>query len=348
MQPPSIFDQSLEALIELMKGWGEPDYRAHQIWHAVYDQLAATPEQMTTLPQTLRQRLDDNFTFSSLQVASLTTSSDGKTTKSLFNLTDGVSIEAVLMRYEKRRTACISSQAGCAMGCAFCATGQMGLLRNLSAGEIIEQVLLIARDLSLSDERLTNIVLMGMGEPFHNYEASMQAVDRLNHPDGFNFGARRFTISSVGLVPFIERFTNERRQVNLAISLHAATDEVRNKIIPIAARYPLEALIPACRRYVEHTGRRITFEWALIHNVNDTQEQAEALAQLVRGLNCHINLIPLNPTEKYPGKAPTQDRVQVFSTILEGHGLSWSIRVRRGIDIQAGCGQLASKHRSKP
>jgi 23S rRNA (adenine2503-C2)-methyltransferase len=303
---------------------------------------------MTTLPQSLRQRLDDHFTFSTLQVASQMNSSDGKTKKTLFNLTDVASVEAVLMRYESRRTACISSQAGCAMGCVFCATGQMGLLRNLSTGEIIEQVLFFARDLSRQGERLTNIVLMGMGEPFHNYAATMQAVDRLNHPDGFNFGARRFTVSTVGLVPFIERFTDERRQVNLAISLHAATDEVRNKIIPIAARYPLEALIPACRRYVEHTGRRITFEWALIHDLNDTQEQAESLAQLIRGLNCHINLIPLNPTENYPGKAPSQERVQAFGTFLEKHGLSWSIRVRRGIDIQAGCGQLASEHRSQP
>jgi 23S rRNA (adenine2503-C2)-methyltransferase len=344
---PSIYDQTLESLIELMRGWGEPDYRARQIWHALYAQLVVDPGSLTATPQALRQRLADHFSFSTLQAASEKISSDGNTTKMLLSLPDGAPIEAVLMRYENRQTACISSQAGCAMGCVFCATGQMGLLRNLSAGEIVEQVLIFARTLSPEGERLTHIVLMGMGEPFHNYAATMEAIDRLNHPDGFNFGARRFTISSVGLVPFIERFTSERRQVNLAISLHAASNDVRNRIIPVAARYPLEVLIPVCRSYVEHTGRRITFEWAMIHDVNDTLEQAEALASLVKGLNCHVNLIPLNPTRNFPGEASSRERVDAFSNLLKAHGISCTVRVRRGIDIQAGCGQLVADRRMK-
>jgi len=247
------------------------------------------------------------------------------------------------MRYSKRRTLCISTQAGCAMGCVFCATGQMGFKRNLTSGEIVEQVLFYARMLHTEDEEVTNVVVMGMGEPFHNYHATMAAIDRLNHPDGFNLGARRFTISTVGLVPMIRKFTAEQRQVNLAVSLHASDDELRSSLLPVNRKYSIDEVLAACRDYVDQTHQRITFEWALIRDVNDSPEQARKLALRLHGLLCHVNVIPLNPTERYAGKATTRQRAVIFRAELEKLGIPCSIRLRRGIDIQAGCGQLAGK-----
>lgn len=227
------------------------------------------------------------------------------------------------------------------MGCVFCATGQMGFKRNLSAGEIVEQVLYFARKLRESNELVTNVVVMGMGEPFHNYEQTLAAIDRLNHPEGFNLGARRFTISTVGLVPAIRRFADENRQINLAISLHAADDFTRSSLLPVNKKYNLEQVLDACRYYVERTHRRVTFEWALILDQNDTPEQAQKLVQLLRGLLCHVNVIPLNPTLKYRGQATTRERAEAFCAVLDKAGIPATIRIRRGIDIQAGCGQLA-------
>jgi 23S rRNA (adenine2503-C2)-methyltransferase len=229
------------------------------------------------------------------------------------------------------------------MGCVFCATGQMGFKRNLTSGEIVEQVLFYARMLHTEDEEVTNVVIMGMGEPFHNYHATMAAIDRLNHPDGFNLGARRFTISTVGLVPMIRKFTAEQRQVNLAVSLHASDDELRSSLLPVNRKYSIDEVLAACRDYVDQTHRRITFEWALIRDVNDSPEQARKLALRLHGLLCHVNVIPLNPTERYAGKATTRHRAVIFRTELEKLGIPCSIRLRRGIDIKAGCGQLAGK-----
>ena len=227
------------------------------------------------------------------------------------------------------------------MGCVFCATGQMGFKRNLTSGEIVAQVMYYARKLHETGQSVTNIVVMGMGEPFHNYENTMAAVDRLNNSEGFNFGARRFTISTVGLVPMIKRFSNEKRQVNLAISLHAADDDLRLRMMPVNKRYDIEELLNACREYVEKTGRRVTFEWALISGINDTPEQARKLGVRLKGLLCHVNAIPLNPTAGYEGKATSHDRAIKFKETLEKAGIPCTIRIRRGIDIQAGCGQLA-------
>jgi 23S rRNA (adenine2503-C2)-methyltransferase len=256
-------------------------------------------------------------------------------------LPDQRAIEAVLMRYARRRTLCISTQAGCAMGCVFCATGQMGFQRNLSSGEIVEQVVYYARRLYALNEKVTNVVVMGMGEPFHNYDATLLSIDRLNHLEGMALGARRFTISTVGLVPAIRHFTAERRQINLAVSLHSADDEGRSALLPINKKYPVTEVIQACREYVEQTHRRITFEWALIRDVNDHVEHARSLAELLRGLLCHVNVIPLNPTRAYQGQATTRQRALAFKAELERHSIPCSIRLRRGIDIQAGCGQLA-------
>ena len=338
-----IYDLDLEQLVAQLNIWGEPPYRAKQVWEGLYLQLWSKPEEFTNLSKPLRQKLQQCFSFSSLNEVERFFSTDQQTTKVLFRLLDGQPIETVLMRYAERRTVCISTQAGCALGCVFCATGQMGFRRNLSSGEIVEQVLVFARQLNDEAERPTNVVLMGMGEPFHNYDATMAAIDRLGHPDGFNMGARRFTISTVGLIPSIKRFTAEKRQIGLAISLHASEDALRTSMLPINRRYPIKQLIEACREYVDATGRRITFEWALIQGVNDSVEEARNLARLLKGLICHVNVIPLNPTSGYSGARSTRQRVSAFRQILETQGISCTVRVRRGIDIHAGCGQLAGQ-----
>jgi 23S rRNA (adenine2503-C2)-methyltransferase len=338
---PLIYDLKQSDLNSLLQSWGEPSYRAFQVWEGVHRRFLETPDQFNTLPKPLRQKLATDLRWDALAPDSLLTSSDKQTIKTLFRLADGKLIEAVLMKYDRRRTLCISSQAGCAMGCAFCATGQMGFNRHLSSGEIVAQVLYYARQLAKNGERVTNIVVMGMGEPFHNYENTMGAIDILNDSNGYNFGARRFTISTVGLVPGIRRFANEQRQVNLAVSLHAADDDMRLRMMPVTKRYPVKEIIQACRYYVEKTGRRITFEWALINQLNDTPEVAWRLAALLKGLNCHVNAIPLNPTTGFKGIATDRHRAQAFKAELEKAGIPCTIRMRRGIDIAAGCGQLA-------
>jgi len=338
-----IYDLGLSDIISLMLEWGEPVYRAHQIWQGLYHQFWNSPEQFTNIPIYLRNRLAETLEFKVLTLVTTLNSSDGQTVKSLFKLQDGKSIEAVLMRYEKRNTLCISSQAGCAMGCVFCATGQMGFKRHLSSGEIVAQVMYYTSLLRGETKIVTNVVVMGMGEPFHNYDNTLAAIDRLNNPDGYNFGARRFTISTVGLVPAIRRFAAEKRQINLAISLHAADDALRTSMLPANKRYPIDELLAACREYISITGRRITFEWALINEVNDTPEQAILLAKKIKGMLCHVNAIPLNPTLGYSGQATRLERADKFKEILNGYGIPCTIRLRRGIDIQAGCGQLASK-----
>jgi len=350
MTPQLIYDLDLPALTELLKSWGEPAYRARQIWQGLYKNFWNSPAEFSNLPKTLREKMAAELLFEELTPTLKLDSSDGQTRKTLFKLPDGRQIEAVLMRYDHetyesrtRRTLCISTQVGCAMGCTFCATGQMGFSRHLSSGEIVAQVIYYARLLHEKGEAVTNVVVMGMGEPFHNYENTLAAIDRLNDPEGYNFGARRFTISTSGLVPAIRRFANEKRQVNLAVSLHAAQDAARSAMMPVNKRYNIEELIAACRDYVAATNRRITFEWALIHGVNDTPEVARQLSALLKGLLCHVNAIPLNPTTGYTGKATTRERAEAFKQVLEQNGIPCTIRVRRGIDIQAGCGQLASR-----
>jgi 23S rRNA (adenine2503-C2)-methyltransferase len=353
-----IYDLDLDELTGLLNEWDEPAYRAKQIWQGLYQHLYHAPEQFSNLPKSLREKLDPLF-ISPIKPKLYLDSSDGQTRKTLFELQDGQVIEAVLMRYgdpadnpqitasptgrgaRNRRTLCISTQAGCAMGCVFCATGQMGFKRHLTSGEIVAQVMYYARMLKEQNQVVTNIVLMGMGEPFHNYDNTMEAIDRLNDAGGYNFGARRFTISTVGLVPMIRRFADEKRQVNLAISLHAADDEARLSMLPINKKYKIDDVLQACRYYVAQTGRRVTFEWALINGVNDTPEVARKLASRLKGLLCHVNAIPLNPTAGYEGRATDRQRALLFKEALEQARIPCTIRMRRGIDIQAGCGQLA-------
>jgi 23S rRNA (adenine2503-C2)-methyltransferase len=343
-----IYDLDLLTLTNLLQQWEEPAYRAKQVWQGLYQHLYNSPDEFTNLPKSLREKLAERLSFSPIKVKLFLDSSDKQTRKTLFELHDGHLIEAVLMRYDPntnsgkgRRTLCISTQAGCAMGCVFCATGQMGFSRHLTSGEIVAQVMYYARALQAEELAVTNIVFMGMGEPFHNYENTMSAIDLLNDPDGYNFGARRFTISTVGLVPQIKRFADEQRQVNLAISLHAADDDARLAIMPVNKRYKIDEVIDACKYYVEKTHRRVTFEWALINGMNDTPEVARKLALRLKGLLCHVNAIPLNPTEGYHGEAADRQRAMAFKEILEQSGIECTIRMRRGIDINAGCGQLA-------
>ena len=342
---PLINDFTKKELTERIAESGEPAYRAQQIWQMLYKQLIASPNDFSNLSKGLRQKLDESYCFEPLMVKKDLKSSDGQTNKLLFGLWDGRMIESVLMRYRERNTICISTQVGCPMNCAFCATGQMGFIRNLSAGEIVAQILFFARMLKSEGQKLTNIVVMGMGEPFHNYDAVMKAIGIINDPDGMNFGERRITISTVGIIPRIEQFTYAHRQINLAVSLHAPSNTIRDQIIPANIIYPLDELLEACKNYTEKTGRRITFEYALIHGLNDNYENAVMLSKRLKGMLCHVNLIPLNSTEKYDGSGSNHDRTQSFKSVLDRNGIPCSVRLKRGIDIGAGCGQLVSEER---
>jgi 23S rRNA (adenine2503-C2)-methyltransferase len=335
-----LFAMTEPELVTLLAGWGQPAFRARQIRAWLFERGASTVEQMTDLPRALRERLAAETQVGGLTVDTEQQSRDG-TVKRLYRLADGQLVESVLMPYDDdRRTACISSQVGCAMGCVFCATGQMGFSRHLSAAEIVEQAWRFSNELKARGERLSNIVLMGMGEPFHNYDAVLDAIRRLNVDLGI--GARHITVSTVGLVPRIRQLADEGIQVTLAISLHAASDPERDGLLPINRRYPLEELMAACRDYVAKTHRRITFEWALIAGKNDDAETARRLGRLLRGLSCHVNLIPLNPTRGYDGAPTALPDADRFVEILAGFGVPATVRVRRGLDIDAGCGQLKS------
>lgn len=339
----SLYNLSYREIEELLVGTGEPSYRVEQLWNGLYKHYYQDPDQLTVYPLELRSLLSKNYRFHTMEKEREILSEDESTRKVLFRLEDGQAIETVLMRYDDRRTLCISSQAGCAMGCDFCATGQMGFGRHLTSGEIVEQVVYFARELSVEDDHLTNIVFMGMGEPFHNYARVMDAVERMMHPAGMNIGARRITISTVGVVPGIEKFTEEDSQVNLAVSLHAVDNTLRSRMMPINRKYPVEELMEAVRNYIQATNRRVTFEWALIAGVNDGRDQAHQLADCLGDMLAHVNLIPLNPTRDFAG-VPTEDQIaQDFKGELLSRGIPCTIRLRRGIEIQAGCGQLASR-----
>jgi len=338
---PNLYDLSREEMDHLMRALGEPRYRVDQVWEWLYQHKAGSFAAMTNLPGELRQKLAEKTRLGGLDVAREVFSNDGETRKLLLRLPDGQLIETVLMRYDRRVTACVSTQAGCAMGCVFCATGQMGFARNLTPGEIVEQVIHVARILEDDGKRLSNVVLMGMGEPLHNYEATLAAVERITDQQGLGIGQRRVTVSTVGLVPAIRRFADEGLQVRLAVSLHAATDEKRNALLPVNERWPLAELIGACHYYVERTGRRIMIEWAMIAGENDSPEEAHALGGLLQSLLCMVNIIPLNPTTGYTGQPADRERIRAFRGILlDDYGVQSTVRVRRGIDIDAGCGQL--------
>ena len=334
----NLYDLNRQELDDFVAALGEAGYRAQQIWNWMYRQRVDRFEAMTNLPRATIAKLKAAATLGSLELVAAQQSRDG-TEKRVFRLCDGQLIESVLMPYDEGRiTACISSQAGCAMGCVFCATGQMGFGRNLTAGEIFEQAMLFARELAARGERLSNIVFMGMGEPFHNYDASIAAVRELMTRLGI--GARHITVSTVGLAPHIRRFADEGLQVNLAVSLHQTDDSRRSALMPVNKRWGIDDLMDACRYYAKRTNRRITFEWAAIAGENDTVEEAHQLGRLLAGLLCHVNIIPLNPTGRYGGAPAQAASIKSFSRVLQGYGVGSTVRVRRGIDIDAGCGQL--------
>jgi 23S rRNA (adenine2503-C2)-methyltransferase len=325
----------LEALAERL---GQPRYRGRQLAHWLYARGVETVEAMTDLPLSFRARLGDEARISTLRLRRVLDAPDGAATKFLAGLDDGQAVECVLMRFDDgRRSACLSTQVGCAMGCAFCATGLGGFSRNLSAGEIAGQALLIR---ARADARLSHVVFMGMGEPLANYEATVRAARIVTAPYGLGIGMRHLTISTVGLVPQIRRLAQERLPLTLAVSLHAPTDALRERLVPVNHRYPLADLVPACRDYAEQTGRRITFEYVLIDGVNDGGVEARALAALLRGLRCHVNLIPLNPVPGISLRRPPVERVRAFARRVCDAGVRVTVRIERGVEIQAACGQL--------
>ncbi len=360
---PSILDLSREALYALVAGIGEPRYRAGQLWRSIYHEGIPSFAEMTTLARPFRAKLEQRFSVDPLQPALKLRSNDGSTDKAVFRLQDGQMIETVLMRYEpdahrkRRRTVCVSTQAGCALGCTFCATGQQGFVRQLTVGEIVGQALWMARIANAEDRELiasgeipegdasgmTNVVFRGMGEPFANYDNTMAAVRVLNDGQGLNVGARHITVSTVGLVPQILRFADEPLQLNLAVSLHAPDDATRSQTMPVNKRWPIATVIDACRKYVGKTDRRVFFEYVLLDGQNDSPEHARKLGALLRGMLCHVNLIPVNPTEQGPYSRPDHQRSAAFRDILLTYGVLSTVRVEKGIDISAGCGQLRAR-----
>jgi len=344
----TVLDLSFAELAARIEGLGLPPYRAQQIWHAVYRELAADYGGITTLPNDLRRRLTGLLPFPEAGTIGAVETDGGETVKRLIRLGDGETIEAVEMIYPDRGTICVSSQVGCPIGCPFCATGKDGFIRDLSAGEIVAQVLIGTRNLKERGRRLTNVVYMGMGEPFLNYEATMKSIRILNDRDGFGLGARGFTVSTSGIVPGIERFADEGIQANLAVSLHAGNDRLRDRLVPINRSYPLAELLRASRDYVDKTHRRITFEIALIDRLNDSIDDAKEVASMLRGLLCHVNLIPLNPVTGTEFTRSRNERIRRFEEVLARAGIPVTIRDSRGSDIQAGCGQLRRRDGQSP
>ena len=346
----ALLDLDRAQLTDFVVGLGEPKFRAAQLWDWIYKRYAGDFDAMHNLPKSLRAKLAAHAVLDPLTPVTEVVSQDRDTLKTLFRLPDGQTIETVLMLYDKRRTLCISSQAGCAMGCTFCATAQGGLARNLSPGEIVAQVLHFARYLADADAapatdverptRVTNIVLMGMGEPLHNYDNVWAALRRLTDNDAFGLGARHITLSTVGLVNQIDRMADEALQIGLAVSLHAPNDDVRGTLVPVNRRWDVDEVLNAVRRYIAKTNRRVTFEYALMAGINDTPEQADELGGKLADILCHVNVIPLNPIPDSPYQPASDADTARFVDILHEHGVPATVRLRRGIEINAGCGQL--------
>ncbi|MEK9151779.1 MAG: 23S rRNA (adenine(2503)-C(2))-methyltransferase RlmN [Patescibacteria group bacterium] len=332
----------ISAVERIMKEAGEPQFRVAQATQAVFGQLISDWDEVTTLSAGLKAKLKAEVPISSLELVTQSESTRGDTCKAAFKIRDGSLIETVLMRHKDgRHTVCVSSQAGCPMACAFCATGTMGLKRNLTSEEIIDQVLHFARTLKPLGESVTNMVLMGMGEPLHNYEAVMTALRTLHDPKNFNMGARRMSISTCGLVPGIIKLADDELQLNLAVSLHAPTDELRSKIMPVNRAYPLAKLMPAIEEYADKTKRKVFFEYLLIKGLNDGLDVAEKLADLLQHPLYHVNLIKYHTTGVFE-TSPYEQRM-AFMDVLKKREISVTHRISFGEDIDAACGQLAAK-----
>lgn len=330
----------LEALVR--NGLGEPSFRAKQIFEWLY-RGADSFDEMSNLSKSLRERLGAAYTAGNLKIEQKFVSRIDETRRYLLKLEDGNYIESVLMKYHHGYTICVSSQVGCAMGCRFCASTRNGKARNLSAGEIIGQVMTVQKDLG---ERISNIVMMGIGEPLDNYDEVLKFLEIVNHPSGLNIGHRHITLSTCGLVPKIKDLADRQLQITLSVSLHAADDETRSEIMPVNRRYSISQLMEVCRYYIKKTNRRISFEYTLISGVNDNSAEAEKLLKLLHGMLCHVNLIPVNPVKETGFKQGSRAKIEEFQRILESGGISATIRREMGADISAACGQLRASAKS--
>lgn len=342
----SIYSLQLDEMKNWLKEQDEKPFRAEQIFDWLYKKRVATFEDMSNLSKELRDKLDDHFVLTTLSTIVQQTSADG-TIKFLFELHDGVSIETVLMRHEYGNSVCVTTQVGCRIGCTFCASTLGGLKRNLEAGEIVAQVVKVQQALDETDERVSSIVIMGIGEPFDNYDNMLSFLKIVNHEKGLNIGARHITVSTSGIIPKIYEFADENMQINFAISLHAPNSELRSRLMPINRAYKLPDLMDAVRYYVNKTGRRISFEYGLFGGVNDQVEHAEELANLVKGLKCHINLIPVNYVPERDYVRTPKSQIFKFERTLRDRGVNVTIRREQGHDIEAACGQLRAKERKE-
>jgi 23S rRNA (adenine2503-C2)-methyltransferase len=333
---------------------GHPAYRARQLADAIWRSAAVSLDDVLTLPAPLRDELARAFRFDTVEDTEIRLSDGGLTAKGLHRLSDGALVESVLMRYpargvqKERNTLCISSQAGCAVGCPFCATGELGFTRDLETAEIVDQVRHAARRLAAENRRLTNVVFMGMGEPLLNLDRVLAAVDALNDPARFGLGARHITVSTSGVVPGMRRLTALGPQFTLAVSLHAARDALRDVLVPLNRRWPIAEVVAAAREHAAATGRRVTYEATMIGGINDTPEDASAMAELLRGDHAHVNLIPMNPVAHTPWTAAPDDVIEAFASTLRAAGVTATIRRNRGQEIGAACGQLAAERAGEP
>lgn len=335
-----IKDFTLEELKEELKTLGEKPFRAEQIFHWLYVEKVKSFDEMTNLSISLREKLEQEYTLSNFNIIKKQESQDG-TKKYLFDVLDGNAIETVLMEYHHGKTICVSSQIGCKMGCKFCASTGIAFVRSLTAGEIVEQIVAVEQDIQ---DKISNIVFMGIGEPLDNYENVIKAIHILNHPKGLNIGARHISVSTSGLVPKIYDLAKENIPCTLSISLHATSNEKRSSMMPVNNAYPIEELIQACKDYIAATNRRISFEYALAKDNNDNIEDAKALVKLLKGMLCHVNLIPINKIENGNYTKSSNENIIKFRDYLNAHGIVATIRRELGSDIDAACGQLRRKN----
>lgn len=343
---PSIYSMELQALKDWLTAHNEKAFRADQIFEWLYKKRVTSFEDMSNLSKNLRLMLQENFTITTLNTLIQQTSNDG-TIKFLFELHDGYSIETVLMRHDYGNSVCVTTQVGCRIGCTFCASTLGGLKRNLEAGEIVAQVVKVQQALDELGERVSSVVIMGIGEPFDNFTSMLSFLKIINHEQALNIGARHITVSTSGIIPRIYEFADQNMQINFAVSLHAPNTELRSRLMPINRAYKLPDLIEAIRYYVDKTGRRVSFEYGLFGNVNDQVEHAEELAELVKGIKCHVNLIPVNYVPERDYVRTPKDQIFLFEKTLKKHGVNVTIRREQGSDIDAACGQLRAKERKE-
>lgn len=345
-QKPSIYSLQVHEMKEWLTDNGEKPFRAEQIFDWLYKKRAESFEDMSNLSKGLREKLESHFKLTTLNTVIQQTSADG-TIKFLFELHDGYSIETVLMRHEYGNSVCVTTQVGCRIGCTFCASTLGGLKRHLEAGEIVAQVVKVQQALDETEERVSSVVIMGIGEPFDNYDNMLSFLKIINHDKGLNIGARHITVSTSGIIPKIYQFADENMQINFAISLHAPNSELRSRLMPINRAYKLDDLMKAVRYYIDKTGRRISFEYGLFGKVNDQIEHAEELASLLKGLKCHVNLIPVNYVPERDYVRTPRDQIFAFEKALKDRGINVTIRREQGHDIDAACGQLRAKARQE-